>query len=82
LNLPQTTAGLVDEGLFVGNDVGVVNAGQDAHLIEGVLFLLVTEVQHLNFLKGVNAVVLGPAHFVNGGVGSVTWESESAYLVF
>jgi len=49
----QSRTRFVNKGIFISNDVGVVNRGQNSHFVQRILLLFVREVQHLNFLKGV-----------------------------
>ena len=72
--LPKGTARVIDEGLLVGNDVGMRNRCQNPHLVERILFLLVGEVEHLDFLEGVDIVVLLTANLVDTAVGSITYK--------
>lgn len=72
LYLPKAAAGLVDEGFLVCYHILVVDACEDAHLVERVLLFFVAEIQHLDFLQGIDVVVFGPSHFVYRGVGSIT----------
>ena len=65
----QTAGVVLEEGLFVANDVRMAHRGQDADLIECVLFLLRGEFSHLNFLHGVDGPVrlaLDAEHITEG----------------
>lgn len=46
----KTTAGLVDEGCFKSDHGWVVDAGQNANLVEGILFFFFCEIQHFDLL--------------------------------
>ena len=61
----------VDEGFFVTDDVGVVDGGQDTHLVEGVLALFLVEVDEFDFFHGVGEVVGQAEHLVDRGVGAL-----------
>ena len=55
----------LDEGMLIADDVGGVEGGEDADLVEGVLLLLVREIVHLHFLEGVDLGVGDALHLVD-----------------
>jgi hypothetical protein len=59
-----------DEGMFVADDVGGVEGGQDAHFIECVLLFFIGEVIHLHLLEGIDLGVDYPLHLINTRIGS------------
>jgi hypothetical protein len=61
---------VVEEGLLVRDDVGVVETGEDSDFVEGVLLLLLGEGFQFHFFEGVDLVVFVPSHFVDAGVGA------------
>ena len=57
VDIPQLVGVLLDECLLVGNDAGVGDGGEDPDFIESILFFLLGEVVHFDFLHGVLLVV-------------------------
>ena len=45
---------VLEEGLLVANDIGVLDACQDAHFVESVLFLFAGQFLHFYFFHGVD----------------------------
>ena len=70
--LPETLSGWLNEGLLVGNDVFVLDGGEDPHFVDGVVFLLLLQAVQPHFLKGVDLAVDDTSDFVDRRVGSVT----------
>lgn len=70
--LPQTALFFVDEGFLVGADVRVLNTGQNADLVQCVLFFLLRQSTHVDFFEGVDGVVSQPPYLVHARVGSFT----------
>ncbi len=66
--LPERLARVREKSLLVCDDVGVFDGGQNAHLIEGVLLLLLAQVDKLDLLKRVLLVISQPPHSVDRGV--------------
>jgi len=64
-NLPQTRAWLIDECLLVSDDIGLIDTCQNPHLVEGILFLFIGQVEHFNLFQSVNVIILGPSDLVN-----------------
>ena len=62
----------VDEDLLVGDDVMVLDAGQDTHLIDCICPLFVVELVDLNLLEGIRSIVGLALHMVDARVGPFT----------
>lgn len=62
---------LVDECFLVADDVGVVDRSKDAHLIDGVLLLLIRQVLQRHHLESVELPVGYSLHFEHLAVGAV-----------
>ena len=71
-SLPKVPTGLIEEGLLVRDDVRVSDGCEDSHLVEGVLFLLESQVVDVDFLHGILLPICQSFHFVDTGVGSGT----------
>ena len=53
----ESVSELLEEGSFVGDDVGWVNAGEESDLIEGIIFLSGIEGHHFDLFHGVDLVL-------------------------
>ena len=56
---------VLEEGLLVADDIGVVHGCQNADLIEGILFFFGGEFAHFDFFHGIDDVIRFPTHAVN-----------------
>ena len=54
----------VDKGFFVLDDIWVVDVGQDAHLVDGILFVFQGLRCNLHFLECIGMPVFNPSYFV------------------
>ena len=72
---------LVKKGVLVGEDVGVVDAGQDSDFIEAVGDLFLGEVHDAHLLHGVFLIVLLALDPVHGGEGAFAQLSHHGVLV-
>lgn len=70
--LPERLRGVVDECLFVSDDVWVPDRGQNAHLIERVFLLFVRKLLHPHLLQCVELPVGDPFYMVDTAVGTLT----------
>lgn len=61
----QAGAGLVNESLFVCDDVRLENTCQDAHLVQGVFLFFLRQVKHLNLLEYIDCLVLRAAYLID-----------------
>jgi hypothetical protein len=62
---------LINETLLVADDVGVVDGGEDAYLVQCVLLLAFVEVVQLDLLDRVDLVVDEAFGLVDAGVGAL-----------
>lgn len=60
IEIPKRFGFLIEEGLFVGDDMRVRDGGKDADLVESVLFLFWWKMKEFDFFEGINLVVLEP----------------------
>ena len=72
-HLPKRACAFVDEGLVVGADVLVLDRGEDSHLVERILFLLVRELAHLDLLEGVLDAIALPYDRIYATVSALTF---------
>lgn len=70
--LPERLGGVVDECLFVCDDVRVPDRGENAHLIERVFLLFVRKLLHPHLLQCVELSIGYPFHVVHAAVGTLT----------
>jgi hypothetical protein len=71
-DLPQTLGGFVEECFFVLDDVGVLDGGQNAHFINGILQLFVTELIKFDLFESVELVVSQSLDLVDIRVGAIS----------
>lgn len=62
----ETVGGRVDEGLLVPDNVGVLDRGQDAHLVECVVLLLLAQVLQLHLLQRILLPIMDSFDLING----------------
>lgn len=80
-NLPQTTTWLINESLLIGADIGVLDTGKNADLVQGILLFLVGQFDHFDFLQSVDIVVRQPLDLVDRGISSFTWNETTGTLI-
>lgn len=68
--VPERVALSVNEGLLIGDDVGMADRGQDAHFVKRVLLFLFVQVAESNFFECVLGVVLNSLNLVDYGIRS------------
>jgi hypothetical protein len=66
-NDAKAARGILKEGLFVADNVGVADARQYSDLVQRIFLLLAAQFVHLDFLHGVCLVVGLASHQVNFG---------------
>ena len=75
-NLPKRACRLINEGFVVGTNVRVLDRSENTHFIEGILFLLVRQFAHFDFLESVGASVAEAHHGVDAAVGTLTLSKQ------
>ena len=68
----ETGSRFINESISVGDNVWVVNGGEDTNLIERILLLFLGEAEHLYVLERVDIVVIVPPHLEYTTVGTIT----------
>ena len=53
----ERTAELLEEGAFIGDDIGRVNGGKKSDLVEGIIFFPSIELHQFDLLHGVDLVI-------------------------
>lgn len=71
-NNAETVGRVFKKCLFVSNNVRMVDAGEDANLVECIFFFFATEFLHFYFFHGVNCVVGLANHLINFAERSFT----------
>lgn len=69
VHVPQIFA--LEEDFLIANDAVVLQTGQDADLVEGILDFLLREVRQFHFLQGVYLAVSATLHPEHLGVGAL-----------
>jgi hypothetical protein len=67
----ESTSGLIVDGIFVGEDVGVGDGSEDADFVETVGDLFGVTVGNLYFFHGVDQSVLFTLYLVDGSEGAL-----------
>jgi len=61
---------VLEEGILVADDVGMLDGSQDPDLVEGILLLLLGKLAHLDLLHGVEGSVRDPLDRVDLAEGA------------
>jgi len=59
----------------------VIDTSKDAYLVQSVLLLFVGQVQHLDFLKSVNCLILASPYLVDLRVCTITYSTNVSLRV-
>ena len=60
--------GFVNKCLLESNYVWMINRSEDTDLVEGILFLFVSQIEHLDFFESVLLLVVESPYFIHGRV--------------
>ncbi len=75
-------AALVDECLFIADDVGIFDGGKNSDFVKGILFVFLLEFLDVDSLESVEALVVQSLHLVDLAVGPLACTvTLAAYLV-
>ena len=72
LHSPQTLTRLVNKGLLVFDDIGVLDGGENPDLVEGIFLLFLRQIKELDSFESVVGVVSETLYLVHAAVSSVT----------
>lgn len=71
--LLEIVGALLNEALFVVDDIWVMDWGQDSNLIQCILLFTFIQIVQLHFLYRVDLIVYQPFGLVDAGVRSLTF---------